>query len=292
MNVVVSGGNGQVGSELRVLAKKNKFKLIVLDRKALDITKAAQINAVFKQYQPNFFINAAAYTQVDRAEDDAQAAYNVNANALIPISNACNLYNCCLIHYSTDYVYNQKRRIPLKEHMRTQPKGIYAESKRMGERNIAALCNNYVIIRTSWVYSRYGKNFVDTMIRLSKTHIALRIVSDQTGAPTYARDIAVATLKVIENLDEKQDLSIQEIYNFSNAGKTNWADFARKIFSLIGSDCKVNNTTTRAYNARAHRPLWSVLSSAKIREAYKLEIPLWEDSLNDYLTSTGNIEGK
>ncbi len=292
MNIIVSGGNGQIGSELKAMAPFAQAKVIVLDRDALDITKSKNLRAVFKKFKPSFFINAAAYTKVDLAEDEIQSAYDVNANALIAISDVCNLYDCCLLHYSTDYVYNLNTKQALKETHKTSPKGVYAESKRLGEKNIQALCNKYIILRTSWVYSKYGKNFVDTMLRLSKTHDSLNVVSDQIGSPTHARDIASASIRIIEQLVAKESFSIQEVYNYSNAGKTNWADFARKIFKLAGISCKIHNISTHSYNAKAHRPLWSLLSSAKIRAAYKLDIPLWEDSLNDYLSSTGNIDAQ
>ncbi len=292
MNILVSGGNGQIGSELRMAKPIPGMRIIALNRQQLDISKPKQLQAAFKKYKPAYYINAAAYTQVDKAEDEVQAAYDINANALIDISILCNSYNCTLLHYSTDYVYNQKLQVALTERHKTNPKGVYAESKRQGEKNIQAIINNYLIIRTSWVYSRYGKNFVDTMLRLSDSYDSLQVVSDQIGAPTHAQDIANASLKIIQQLSKRSDSRVQEIYNYSNAGRTNWADFARKIFKLSGKSCRVVNTTTKSYGAKAYRPSWSVLSSAKISKEYKLQIPLWEKSLNDYLTSTGNIDAK
>jgi len=292
MHILVSGGNGQLGSEFKQLKAFEGAKLIVLNKSALDISKASKLRSAFKKYKPKFFINTAAYTKVDLAEDEIQKAYDINANALIAISDLCNQYNTCLIHYSTDYVYNQKQKTPLTEKSKTNPKGVYAESKHAGEKNIQALCDNYIIMRTSWVYSRYGKNFVDTMLRLAKSYDTLKVVSDQIGAPTYARDLAVHSLEVIKQLGKRQALDIQEIYNYSNKGVTNWAEFAKKIFQLADKSCLVQKISTKEFNARAYRPLWSVLSTSKIREEYKLDIPLWEDSLNDYLSSTGNIPVK
>lgn len=292
MHIVVSGANGQIGSELRMAKNTTGLKIHAYRRNQLDICNTQQVESILKKHRPKYFMNAAAYTQVDKAEDEIQEAYNINANALIDLSLLCNRYNCCLIHYSTDYVYNPKRQVALTENDKTSPKGIYADSKRLGEKNIEALCDNYIIIRTSWVYSKYGKNFVDTMLRLAKTRKTLQVVNDQIGAPTHAKDIAEASLRIIQSLSKNKNSSIQEIYNYSNAGVTNWADFARKIFSLTQQKCTVQNISTKAYDAKAYRPAWSVLSSAKIAKAYKLDIPLWEKSLNDYLTSTGNIEAK
>ena len=292
MNIVVSGGNGQIGSELGVAKADQEINILTFGRNQLDLLKPKQIETIFKKYKPTYFINAAAYTQVDKAEQEVQLAYDINTNAIIHLASLCNKYNCCLIHYSTDYVYNQNISVPLTEKHPTRPNGVYAESKREGEKNIESLCNNYVIIRTSWVYSKFGKNFVDTMLRLADSHASLNVVNDQIGAPTHAKDIAEATLQIIKQRNNKENGTIQAIYNYSNAGRTNWADFAREIFLLSGKKCVVNNTTTQAYNAPAHRPRWSVLSSAKVSKTYKLHIPLWEESLNDYLSSTGNIEAK
>ena len=283
MKIVVTGADGQIGSELRKVASSyNSYSFQFLNREGLDITDSTAVNQLFKNLQPDILINCAAYTAVDKAEVEKDSATLVNVDAPSILAKACKEHDCFMIHYSSDYVYHIGGNQPLLESDNNNPKGIYASTKLEGERKVLNTLKKSIVIRTSWVYSSFGNNFVKTMIRLGKERDKLNIVSDQIGTPTYAHDIAIATLDIIKQIanPEFDDFGI---YNFSNAGITNWADFAKKIFELENITCEVYPITTKEFGAPADRPLWSVLSKEKIQKIFGLNIPNWEKSLQKCL---------
>lgn len=289
ITVLVSGSTGQLGQELQFLAKKyrKEIEFTFQDRKGMDLSKESSIkNCLQKAY--DFFINAGAYTAVDKAEQDSKTAHQVNSKALAYIAKY-SPSKTKIIHVSTDYVYNWNPQRPLLETDRTNPKNVYAQSKLKGEIQLLSKRPDSIILRTSWVYSSYGNNFVKTMLRLGKDRDSLNIVSDQLGSPTYARDLAVSIIKIIKEYDQPNygNLPKQGIYNYSNLGLTNWSEFAKEIFRLSKLKCKVGETTTKAFNAPAARPLWSMMSKEKIQSTFHLEVPHWKKSLKSCLIELG-----
>ncbi len=281
ITVLVSGSTGQLGQELQAIATQfPRLKFTFQNRSSLDLSSKASIKTnLEKSY--DFFVNAGAYTAVDKAEHDQKTAEKINTTALGHIARYAPAQTK-VIHISSDYVYHLKLDRPLKESDTTQPKGVYAKTKLKGEQLLLDKRPDSIVLRTSWVYSSFGNNFVKTMQKLGASRNELTIVADQHGAPTYARDLASAICHMILNqkLHNLSDLSKSGIFNYSNMGLTNWADFAREIFKQSNIKCGVTNTTTKAYNAPAPRPLWSMLSKVKIQESYHLHIPYWKESLS------------
>lgn len=289
IQVLVSGSTGQLGQEFQHLAKKHKAKLqfTFKDRKGLDLSKVASIKNCLKT-EYDFFVNTGAYTAVDKAETDEKRAYLVNSKALEHIAKHSSP-KTKLIHISTDYVYHWNPQRPLLESDKTNPQSIYAKSKLAGEKKLLARRKDAIVLRTSWVYSSYGNNFVKTMLRLGKDRDNLNIVSDQLGTPTYARDLANAIIDIMINYDcQNYDAQPKSgIYNYSNLGLTNWSEFAKEIFKQSKIKCKVGETTTKAFNAPAPRPSWSMLSKEKIQSTFQLGIPQWEKSVGTCLRELG-----
>ena len=284
MKIAITGANGQLGSEFRFISNQYEgYTFDFLDREKLDIGNEKSILSYFQSKQsPDLLINCAAYTAVDKAEEEIELAQLINAKAPHYLAKACAEFDCKLIHYSSDYVYHINKDEGLVETDLTQPKGVYAATKLEGEKLLLGANPNAIIIRTSWVYSSFGNNFVKTMIRLGKDRDRLNIVSDQIGTPTYARDIAESTMQVIKQIANPA-FENYGIYNFSNAGITNWADFAKKIFELENIKCEVYPITSAEFGAKADRPLWSVLSKEKIETTFGLKINHWEESLKKCL---------
>jgi len=279
MNILVTGANGQVGSELQFLAKKvSGFKFHFTDVAELNITDEKAVNQLFAKIQPKYCINCAAYTAVDKAESDETKAILINETAVKYLAKACKKQEATFLHISSDYVYHNRVNRPLKETDKPSPKGVYAATKLAGD--IVALAENpkTVVLRTSWVYSSYGHNFVKTMLRLGKERETLTVVYDQIGAPTYARDIAATLLEIIEKI-EGGKTNFTGIYHYAPAGVTCWYDFAQAIFELESIDCKVTPIPTLAYPTPAKRPHYSVLNCTKIQKTFDLTIPYWKDSL-------------
>lgn len=277
--VIVTGANGQVGSELQFLAKHYPhFEFHFSDVDTLNITDEVAINAVFKRIQPDFCINCAAYTAVDRAESDAAKAELINVTAVDYLAKACKENNTTFIHISSDYVYHNRVNRPLKETDKPAPKSVYAATKLAGDEVALAENPNTVIIRTSWVYSSFGHNFLKTMMKLGTDRDSLNIVYDQIGAPAYARDIADAILQICTKIEGGQK-GYRGVYHYAPAGVTCWYDYAKAIFELEGIDCKVSAIPTTAYPTPAKRPLYSVLNCAKIQKTFGIEIPYWKDSV-------------
>ena len=285
MKIIVTGASGQVGSELRALSKEHEeHQFTFLSRNDLDITDAAAVQQQFDKLRPDACINCAAYTAVDKAETEIASSYAINVTGTTHLATACAAHQSIFLHYSSDYVYHSVHDRPIQESDATTPQGIYAKHKLEGEIEALNVCSRSIILRTSWVYSYFGHNFVKTMLKLGQDRAELSIVADQVGAPTYAHDIAAVSLSILHKLgDHKAPASVFGIYNFSNAGQTNWADFAATIFQISDVNCTINHTTTAAYGAPAARPLWSVLSHTKLKSVFDIEPRHWEISLKECL---------
>ncbi len=279
MDILVTGANGQVGSELQFLAKQfPNYKFHFTDVAELDITDETAVNQLFAKIQPKYCINCAAYTAVDKAESDEAKATLINETAVKYLAKACKTQETTFLHISSDYVYHNRVNRPLKETDKPAPKGVYAATKLAGD--IVALAENpkTVVIRTSWVYSSFGHNFVKTMLRLGKERDKLTVVYDQIGVPTYARDIAATMMSIIEKI-EGGKTNFSGIYHYAPAGVTCWYDFAKAIFEIENIDCKVTPIPTSSYPTPAKRPHYSVLNCTKIQKTFDIAIPYWKDSL-------------
>ena len=274
-NLLITGARGQLGSEFQVLKNYySEFNFFFVDSSDLDITDATQLESFIKRNQINVLINCAAYTAVDKAEDETSLCFKVNAEALSGISKICNNNNVHLIHYSTYYVFYSKSEIPYKEESEKKPISVYGKSKAEGEDIIIKNSNSYTIIRTSWVYSTFGHNFVKTMIKLGRGKDEIGVVSDQWGSPTYAYDLAQMTLDLLPKIRGHKN-----ILHFSNLGKINWAQFAAKIFELTHINCKVKQIKTSDYPTKAVRPQFSLLDKSKLKKVFNYDIDSWDDAL-------------
>jgi dTDP-4-dehydrorhamnose reductase len=277
-HILITGSNGQLGSTLRIPARKyEQFAFSYLDINELDLTNENQVRQYFDHNRIDYVINCAAFTAVDQAEKQPDEVFAVNAAVPSLLGAICNNGSTRLIHLSTDYVYDGKRSIPHLEDEDTVAVSVYAQSKLKGEKALWENPNT-IIIRTSWLYSEFGNNFLRTMIRLSKEKDELGVVYDQTGTPTYAGDLAGAVLHII-SFSESQGFK-PGIYNYSNEGVCSWYDFAIEIMSLTGSKCVVKPIRTSEYPLPAQRPDYSVLDKGKIKNTFGLKIPHWKDSLS------------
>lgn len=277
-NILVTGANGQLGSELKVLAANTNFHFIFTDVEELDLTNASAVNAFFEKQNIDYCINCAAYTAVDKAEANEAVARLINVEAVRHLAQACKLHHAILVHISTDFVFAGDTTAPLIETDTPEPLSIYGQTKLDGEQ--AALQNNprTLVLRTAWLYSSFGNNFVKTMIRLGQERDELQIVSDQVGTPTYAADLAGAILSIIFS-DKLVSEGAYGIYHFSNLGLASWYDFAMSIFEMKGIHVRVLPILTQDYPTPARRPAYSVLDKSKIQETFGLQIPYWRDSL-------------
>ena len=272
--ILVSGSNGQLGSELQEIASQFKaFQFVFFSRAELSITDRAALEKMFILHRPSYFINCAAYTAVDKAEKEKEIAEEINGHAVGAIATLCSQYDCRLIHISTDYVFNGKASTPLKEDDPVDPVNAYGDSKLMGER-LAMQHTGAVIIRTSWVYSKYGNNFVKTMKRLMGEKESISVVNDQVGSPTYAADLAAAIMEIITSGKWEPG-----IYNYSNSGVISWFDFANEIKTLLHSTCKILPISTAQFPTPAKRPAYSVLDKSKIKKVYNITTRDWKESL-------------
>ncbi|TCJ17643.1 dTDP-4-dehydrorhamnose reductase [Flaviaesturariibacter flavus] len=279
MKILVTGAGGQLSSELTALASEfPQFEILALPVDALDITDRHQVAAVFERERPGACINAAAYTAVDKAEQDRDTAYAVNAYATGILAGACAAAGARFIHVSTDYVFDGQGTRPYREDDPTGPLGVYGASKLKGEELCFAADPSAIVVRTAWVFSSYGNNFVKTMLRLMGERPALSIVNDQHGCPTYAADLARTVLQILAG-----DKWVPGTYHFSNAGETTWYRFAEAIRDKAGLSCALQPITTDQYPTPAKRPAWSVLDTTKIRTTYGLHIRGWEECLDDCL---------
>jgi dTDP-4-dehydrorhamnose reductase len=279
-NILITGSKGQVGSELRELAGAYEYSFYFTDRDSLDITDRSQIEMFVKNNSIEIIINAAAYTAVDKAEEDQENADKVNHLATKYLAEIAKEQNIKLIHISTDYVFDGKNYKPYNEEDTTSPNGVYGATKLAGEKAMQAINpKNSIIIRTSWVYSSFGSNFVKTMLRLGKERDELGVIFDQVGTPTYARDLAKTILDIIPLIQNSKLI----IYNYSNEGVVSWYDFAKEIMRMAKLECHINPIETKEYPTPAERPHYSLLNKSKIKEQYNIMIPYWKDSLDECL---------
>lgn len=276
--ILVTGSNGQLGNELRMLSKNNPgYRFFFTSRSELSIENTDQVRSFFQKYHIDYCINCAAYTAVDKAESEKDQSFEINAYAVGELAKICAAYATKLIHISTDYVYDGSSRVALKENAAVGPVNVYGASKLKGEQ--LALQNNpsTLIIRTSWVYSSFGNNFVKTMIRLLTEKDEINVINDQFGCPTYAADLADVIMNFIGQTEKGKSFS--GVVNYSNAGITTWYDFAEQIKYQIKSDCKINPIPSSSYKTAAERPRFSVLDTSRVKEWLKADIPSWKESL-------------
>lgn len=282
--VLITGAEGQVGSAIKSIAPLyQNLDFVFCSRSALDILDRKDLENVFKNGKFKFCINTAAYTKVDQAEKDIDACMDVNEKGVENLAIFCNKYNCTLIHISSDYVYHPAHNVILNENSPTDPKGIYAKSKLAGEKAIQAELSNYIIIRTSWIYGHSGANFVKTMLALAEKNTSIKVVDDQIGSPTYAKDLAEWCLDMILHIAKDQNYSAYGVFNFSNEGFISWADFARKIFKIKGLKTKVIPIPSSEFNRPALRPLNSRMSKKKISTLLGKLPRTWDSALLEYL---------
>ena len=278
MNILVTGSNGQLGSELKAISGwYSDHSFLFTDVDELDITNSRRLLEFFKENEIDAVINCAAYTAVDKAENEIDLARRINALAVENIVKACEECRVKLVHVSTDYVFNGEYYLPLSETEKVEPLGVYGLTKREGEESVIKSSIEGIVIRTSWLYSSFGNNFVKTMLRLGEERESLGIIFDQIGTPTYAADLAVVIMNVISS--EKRMDTKGKVYHFSNEGVASWYDFAKAIFDFAEINCVVNPIETYEYPTPARRPHYSVMNKAKIKRDFKITIPYWRDSL-------------
>jgi len=277
MHILVTGSNGQLGSELKELAPKyKKHSFVFTDIDELDITSKKAINSFFKSDNFDLLINCAAFTAVDKCETEKKAARKLNVLAVRNLAIACADNDMSIIHISTDYVYDGNHYIPYKESDFTNPESYYGATKLEGEGVVDEFANNGVIIRTSWLYSSFGSNFVKTILKHANTEDELKVVYDQIGTPTYAHDLAVV---ILDNVEKLKNIDGIELFNFSNEGVSSWYDFAKEIVDIKGINCLITPIETKDYPLPAARPKYSILNKSKIKEQLDSAIPYWKDSL-------------
>jgi len=277
MNILITGANGQLGREIRFRVPENdKNEYIFTDIEELDISNSNAVTSFISGHSIDLVVNCAAYTNVDKAEDDIQAADLINNKAVEILAGVCKYNGLLLIHISTDYVFQGDRNLPYTEDEPTNPLGVYGRTKLLGEETIIESECDHLIIRTSWLYSEYGNNFVKTMMRLTSEKETLKVVFDQVGTPTYAGDLAEFILYIISNYSYKKN---QGIYHFSNEGVCSWYDFAKEIASMAGNVCDIQPCHSDEFPSKVKRPAFSVLDKTKLKTDFGYIIPYWKDSL-------------
>lgn len=292
MNILVTGANGQLGNEMRLISKEMTDHFIFtdvtevegLETTLLDITNLEAVKEVVKTHKVDCIVNCAAYTNVDKAETDVDFCRTLNAKAPQNLAIAMKEAGGLLVHVSTDYVFGgDPYNIPCREDQKGTPTGVYGQTKLEGEENIKAAGCNYVIIRTAWLYSEFGKNFVKTMLNLTATKPQLKVVFDQAGTPTYAYDLAKAIEVVLKDYTKEQPTSAYSktgIYHFSNEGVCSWYDFTKTIAAMAGhTECDIQPCHSNEFPSPVKRPAYSVLDKTKIKETFGIRIPYWTDSL-------------
>ena len=274
-NILITGANGQLGNEMRVLsAEYPEYSYFFTDVEELNICNEQAVMDYVEDHQIHVIVNCAAYTAVDKAEEDVELCTKLNADAVGYLAKAAEVFGAEFIQISTDYVFDGTAHTPYRETEPTCPNSVYGSTKLAGEQNALTLCTRSMVIRTAWLYSTFGNNFVKTMIRLGRERDSLGVIFDQVGTPTYARDLARAIFAAI-----RQGVT-PGIYHFSNEGVCSWYDFTKAIHRLAGiTTCNVKPLHTSEYPTKAKRPHYSVLDKTKIKEVYHVEIPYWEESL-------------
>ena len=287
MVVLVTGANGQLGQAIRFISEKYaEIEFKFCSSSDLDITSKENCHLVFTKFKPDYCINTAAYTAVDKAESEQEKAHLINVIGVKNLAEVCKEFSTTLLHVSTDFVFDGNRSVtssavemPYTEKDLPNPTGVYGQTKLDGEKAIQETLDNYFIIRTSWVYSQFGNNFMKTMLRLASERDSLSVVSDQIGTPTNAVDLAEVLLKIILTDNRQQITDNYGIYNFSNEGDCSWYDFAKKIFEVNNISINLQPIPSSAYPTPAKRPAYSVLDKSKIKSVFGVEILSWEESL-------------
>jgi len=274
-NILITGSNGQLGNEIRVASGHYpQFQYFFTDVQELDICDKIAIRNFITENKIDAIVNCAAYTSVDKAEDDVAMCYKINCEAVKNLAEAACEFNLKIIHVSTDYVFDGNSSIPYTEDMPVNPTTVYGKSKLEGETELLQICPDAIIIRTSWLYSSFGNNFVKTMLRLGREKDQLTVIFDQIGTPTYAADLADTIFNILSS-----GHLVAGIYHFSDEGVCSWYDFTRSIHRLAGIDCNVQPIESKDYPVRTPRPHYSVLNKAKIKKTFFITIPHWEESL-------------
>jgi dTDP-4-dehydrorhamnose reductase len=277
LTILVTGANSQLGNELKILSGNFPYcQFLFVGKEEINIQDIAVLSKYFAGHSIDYCINCAAYTAVDKAESEKHLAFLNNAEAVATLAKVCNNNKTQLIHISTDYVFDGTATQPYKETDKTNPVSVYGRSKLQGEELAIQNCPSTIIIRTSWLFSSFGTNFVKTMLRLMKEKESINVVNDQLGVPTYAADLALAIMRIIKSTKSHGNPGI---YNYTNAGITNWYEFALAIKKFTGSNCIINPITSEQYPTAAKRPAYSVLDTAKIKEVFPVAMPDWEDGL-------------
>ena len=287
MRILIAGKNGQLGKSIHKLVanteQTNDF--VFVGREELDLSGADNIISYFNQNNFDIIVNCAAHTAVDKAEEEAVLANQINHLAVEQLAQIAKTQQAKLIHVSTDYVFDGESDKPYAETDETNPINVYGKTKLAGEKALQEIMpTDAIIIRTSWVYSEYGNNFVKTMLRLGKERDELNVVSDQIGSPTYATDLAEVILEIINDKDCQDKDRLTEIYHYSNEGEISWYEFAKEIFELAGIQCSVSPITTEQYPTPAKRPKNTLMNKDKIVETFGVNIPDWKESLNTCMT--------
>jgi dTDP-4-dehydrorhamnose reductase len=280
MVVLVTGSSGQLGQSLQHIAPNYPgIQFIFCSSSDLDITNSSQCHTVFKKHQPQYCINAAAYTAVDKAETEPEKAYAINVTGAKNIAEVCKANNTVLLHISTDFVFDGSKSTPYNESDLPNPTGVYGKTKLEGEQAIEQTWNNHYIVRTSWVYSQFGHNFMKTMLRLASERDSISVVNDQIGTPTNAVDLANILVHIILTDNQQPSTNNFGIYHFSNEGQCSWYDFAKEIFRVNNITINLQPIPTSSFPTPAKRPSYSVLDKTKIKALFGLEIKDWEESL-------------
>lgn len=274
--ILVTGANGQLGNEIRVLSKKySNLDFIFTDVEELDLINKERVDNFFNSNQISWIINCAAYTAVDKAEEDYDLAYKINVEAVENLVNKAKEYNIPIIHISTDFVFDGQKNTPYFEDDITNPINQYGKTKLEGEK-IVETYEHGIIIRTAWLYSTFGNNFVKTIIKKAEEQNSLKVVFDQIGSPTYAKDLAEFILLIVN-----KEYNHKNIFHFSNEGVASWYDFACSIIEYYGIECNIEPVFSEEFITKANRPKYSVLSKKKVKEVFKIRVPYWRDSLKE-----------
>lgn len=289
MNILVTGANGQLGNEMRIVAKNSADNYIFTDVAELDITNAEAVEKMVMDNDVKIIINCAAYTNVDKAEDDSEFAEILNAKAAENLAVAMKKNDGLLVHVSTDYVFGgTKNNTPCKEDEPANPTGVYGVTKLHGEQAIIASGCRHIIIRTAWLYSEFGKNFLKTMLNLTATKPQLKVVFDQVGTPTYAYDLALAIFDIVENRKSEGN---DGVYHYSNEGVCSWFDFTKMIAEYAGNtQCDIQPCHSDEFPSKVVRPSYSVLDKTKIKATFGTVVPYWTDSLKVCMNNLRNME--
>jgi dTDP-4-dehydrorhamnose reductase len=291
--ILVTGANGQLGSEIRRLSPAHlNFDFLFVTKEDLPIDDHAAVENYFDAHSISYCINCAAYTAVDKAETERDLAFRINGEAVGNLAAVCKKHQTVFIHISTDYVFDGSATQPYKEDHPVNPVNLYGASKLKGEQLAMHYNKDAVIIRTSWVYSSYGHNFVKTMLRLMTERERIDVVSDQLGCPTYAADLAAVVLQIVLKYEAghaTKNFHLSNIYHYSDEGITSWYEFAQTIKELAGKKCAIHPIPTSQFPTPAKRPLYSVMDTSKIREVFDLNIPFWKDSLQKCI---GELQAK